>query len=72
VALTLASVQSATAASRCSGSSSSPSVVGYFVLEGFDFGVGILLGVLGRDDLDRRVLINTIGPVWTATRCGCS
>ena len=37
---------------------------GYFVLEGFDFGVGILLGVLGRDDLDRRVLINTIGPVW--------
>jgi cytochrome d ubiquinol oxidase subunit II len=37
---------------------------GYFVLEGFDFGVGILIGVLGRDDLDRRVLINTIGPVW--------
>ncbi len=37
---------------------------GYFVLEGFDFGVGILLPVLGRDDTDRRVLINTIGPVW--------
>jgi len=37
---------------------------GYFVLEGFDFGIGILLPVLGRDDLDRRVLINTIGPVW--------
>jgi cytochrome d ubiquinol oxidase subunit II len=37
---------------------------GYFVLEGFDFGIGILLGVLGHDDLDRRVLINTIGPVW--------
>jgi cytochrome d ubiquinol oxidase subunit II len=37
---------------------------GYFVLEGFDFGVGTLLGVLGRDDTDRRVLINTIGPVW--------
>ncbi|MBN9743200.1 cytochrome d ubiquinol oxidase subunit II [Amycolatopsis sp. A1MSW2902] len=37
---------------------------GYFVLEGFDFGVGILLRVLGRDDTDRRVLINTIGPVW--------
>ncbi|MGA3354043.1 MAG: cytochrome d ubiquinol oxidase subunit II [Acidimicrobiales bacterium] len=37
---------------------------GYFVLEGFDFGVGIMLGVLARDDLDRRVLINTIGPVW--------
>ncbi len=37
---------------------------GYFVLEGFDFGVGILLPVLGRDDVDRRVLVNTIGPVW--------
>ena len=37
---------------------------GYFVLEGFDFGVGVLLGVLGRDDTDRRVLINTIGPLW--------
>ncbi len=38
--------------------------VGYFVLEGFDFGVGILLPVLGRGDRERRVLINTIGPVW--------
>ena len=37
---------------------------GYFVLEGFDFGVGMLLPVLGRDDTERRVLINTIGPVW--------
>jgi cytochrome d ubiquinol oxidase subunit II len=37
---------------------------GYFVLEGFDFGVGILLPVLGRDDTTRRVMINTIGPVW--------
>lgn len=38
--------------------------IGYFVLEGFDFGVGILLPVLGRTDRERRVLINTIGPVW--------
>ncbi|MEW2332257.1 cytochrome d ubiquinol oxidase subunit II [Micromonospora chersina] len=37
---------------------------GYFILEGFDFGVGMLLPVLGRDDRERRVLINTIGPVW--------
>ena len=38
---------------------------GYFLLEGFDFGVGTLLPVLGRrDDVDRRVMINTIGPVW--------
>ncbi|GLY08339.1 cytochrome d ubiquinol oxidase subunit II [Actinoplanes sp. NBRC 101535] len=37
---------------------------GYFLLEGFDFGVGILLPVLGRDDRSRRLAINTIGPVW--------
>jgi len=38
--------------------------IGYFFLEGFDFGVGILLPFLGKDDLDRRVLVNTIGPMW--------
>jgi cytochrome d ubiquinol oxidase subunit II len=38
--------------------------IGYFVLEGFDFGVGILVGTLSDDDTDRRVVINTIGPVW--------
>lgn len=38
--------------------------VGYLVLEGFDFGVGILLPVLARTDRERRVVINTIGPVW--------
>ncbi len=38
--------------------------IGYFFLEGFDFGVGNLLPVLGRSELDRRVMINTIGPVW--------
>src|SRR4051812_14720378 len=38
--------------------------VGYFVLDGFDFGVGMSLPFLGRDEADRRVLINTIGPVW--------
>lgn len=38
--------------------------MGYFFLEGFDFGVGTLLPFLGRDDADRRVIINTIGPVW--------
>jgi cytochrome d ubiquinol oxidase subunit II len=37
---------------------------GYFVLEGFDFGVGILLPVLGRNNAERRAMINTIGPVW--------
>ncbi|MDX6297091.1 MAG: cytochrome bd ubiquinol oxidase subunit [Nocardioidaceae bacterium] len=38
--------------------------IGYFVLEGFDFGVGILVHVLARGEAERRVLINTIGPVW--------
>ncbi|GGC12780.1 cytochrome d ubiquinol oxidase subunit II [Cellulomonas carbonis] len=37
---------------------------GYLVLEGFDFGVGMLLPVLGRKDRERRLMINTIGPVW--------
>jgi cytochrome d ubiquinol oxidase subunit II len=37
---------------------------GYFFLEGFDFGVGILTRVLARGNVERRVLINTIGPVW--------
>jgi len=38
--------------------------IGYFFLEGFDFGVGMLLHPLGRNDAERRVMINTIGPVW--------
>ena len=37
---------------------------GYFVLEGFDFGVGILLPVIGRDERERRTILRTIGPVW--------
>jgi cytochrome d ubiquinol oxidase subunit II len=37
---------------------------GFFVLEGFDFGVGILLPFLAKKDVDRRVMINTIGPHW--------
>jgi cytochrome d ubiquinol oxidase subunit II len=37
---------------------------GFFLLEGFDYGVGILLPFLGRDDTERRMIINTIGPVW--------
>ncbi len=38
--------------------------VGFFFLEGFDYGVGILLPFLGKDDKSRRVIINTIGPHW--------
>src|SRR2546428_13739526 len=38
--------------------------IGYFFLEGFDFGVGMLLPFVGRDDVERRMVIRTIGPVW--------
>lgn len=38
--------------------------VGFFFLEGFDYGVGILLPFLGKNDTERRMLIQTIGPVW--------
>ena len=38
--------------------------IGYFFLEGFDFGIGVLTKALARDESERRVLINTIGPVW--------
>jgi cytochrome d ubiquinol oxidase subunit II len=37
---------------------------GFFVLEGFDLGVGMLHGRVGRDDAGRRAVINTIGPLW--------
>ena len=37
---------------------------GYLLLEGFDFGVGALLRVLGRGEHERRALLNTFGPVW--------
>ena len=39
---------------------------GYFFLEGFDFGVGILLPAIGRGDGQRRVVVNSIGPFWDA------
>ncbi|MFC1975443.1 cytochrome d ubiquinol oxidase subunit II [Chloroflexota bacterium] len=38
--------------------------IGFFILEGFDYGVGILLPFLGKDDQERRIIINTIGPFW--------
>jgi cytochrome bd ubiquinol oxidase subunit II len=37
---------------------------GFFILEGFDFGVGMLHNVVGRDDAESRAAINTIGPLW--------
>lgn len=38
--------------------------IGFFVLEGFDFGVGMLLPFLAKNDNERRAMINTIGPHW--------
>ncbi|WP_296665959.1 cytochrome d ubiquinol oxidase subunit II [Demequina sp.] len=37
---------------------------GYLVLEGFDFGVGMLMPIVGKTNRGRRVALNTIGPVW--------
>lgn len=39
---------------------------GFFILEGYDFGVGVLSQLLGRNDLEKRVYFNTIGPFWDA------
>jgi cytochrome d ubiquinol oxidase subunit II len=38
--------------------------IGFHFLEGFDFGVGMLLPFLGKTDIERRTIINTIGSVW--------
>jgi len=38
--------------------------VGYFILEGFDFGVGILLKAVAKNQAERRAVITTLGPVW--------
>ncbi|HKZ44490.1 MAG TPA: cytochrome d ubiquinol oxidase subunit II [Anaerolineales bacterium] len=38
--------------------------IGFFFLEGFDFGVGMLLPFLGKTDAEKRAIINTIGPHW--------
>ncbi|MBL1077598.1 cytochrome d ubiquinol oxidase subunit II [Nocardia sp. 2] len=39
--------------------------IGYFVLEGFDYGVGMLMPIIGRkSEVKKRVVLNTIGPVW--------
>jgi cytochrome d ubiquinol oxidase subunit II len=38
--------------------------IGFYFLEGFDFGVGMLLPFLGKKDVERRAIINAIGPTW--------
>ncbi|WP_367847117.1 cytochrome d ubiquinol oxidase subunit II [Rhodoferax sp. WC2427] len=39
-------------------------LIGFAVTDGFDLGVGMLLPLAGRDDVERRVIINSVGPVW--------
>lgn len=38
--------------------------MGYFVLEGFDYGVGMLLPVVAKNEQERRAVLTTLGPVW--------
>jgi len=39
-------------------------LIGFAIMDGFDLGVGMLLPFIGRTDTERRVVINTLGPVW--------
>lgn len=39
-------------------------LIGFAITDGFDLGVGMLLPFVGKGDVQRRVVINTIGPVW--------
>ncbi|CAM1632436.1 Cytochrome ubiquinol oxidase subunit 2 [Bartonella apihabitans] len=39
-------------------------LVGFAVMDGFDLGTGMLLPFVGKTDLERRIVINTVGPVW--------
>lgn len=43
-------------------------VCGFAVLDGFDFGIGILLPFVGKTDDERRVMLNTIGPTWEGSQ----
>jgi cytochrome bd ubiquinol oxidase subunit II len=43
-------------------------ICGFAVLDGFDLGIGILLPFLGKNDYERRVLLNTIGPTWEGSQ----
>ena len=39
-------------------------LIGFAIMDGFDLGVGMLLPFVARSDTERRVVINTVGPVW--------
>lgn len=41
---------------------------GFFLLEGFDYGTGILMPIIGKTDTERRQMINALGPVWDSNQ----
>ncbi len=47
-------------------------LIGFAVADGFDMGVGMLTRFLGRNDTERRIMINAIARTGTETRCGSS
>ena len=47
-------------------------LIGFTVTDGFDMGVGVLLRVIGRNDTERRIMINAIAPHWDGNRYGLS
>ena len=43
-------------------------IAGYFVLDGFDLGAGVLYPVLAKDETERAYIRRSIGPVWDGSR----
>jgi cytochrome d ubiquinol oxidase subunit II len=43
----------------------------YFMLDGFDLGLGTLLPFLAKDETDRRILYTSMGPFWDGNEVGC-
>ena len=39
-------------------------LIGFAVMDGFDFGVGMLLPFVGKTDVERRIMLNSVGPTW--------
>lgn len=44
--------------------------IGFAVTDGFDMGVGALLPIIGKDDTERRIMVNTIAPIGMVTKYG--
>lgn len=47
-------------------------LIGFAVTDGFDMGVGMLTRFLGRNDTERRIMINSIAPHWDGNEFGSS